>query len=50
MHANTYGLLLDCYLSGQMSQAQFERHKADDEVFRAFAARRMAETRKRAES
>lgn len=50
MHASTYGLLLDCYLSGQMSLAQFERHKADDEVFRTWAERRLTAMRGKAKA
>lgn len=32
-----YEMLLACYLSGQMSQKQFEQHKADDPAFAAYA-------------
>lgn len=36
-----YELLLQCFLSDQMSMAQLERHMDDDSVFRAWVARRM---------
>lgn len=36
-----YEMLMACYLSGQMSQAQFEEHKTHDAVFSAWVSRRM---------
>lgn len=45
MDATEYGLLLACYLSGQMSLAQFERHKADDAAFAAWAESALAARR-----
>ena len=40
---DTYEMLLACYLSEQMSEAQLEAHMREDEVFRAWAARKLEE-------
>jgi hypothetical protein len=42
----TYETLIQCYLSGQMSERQFARHCSEDEVFAAWAARRLSGSRK----
>lgn len=38
-----YEMLIECYLSGQMTEKQFAGHCEADEVFSAFASKRLAE-------
>lgn len=46
MNKSSYTNLMACYLSGQMSEAQFNMHCEDDQVFAVWAARRLVELRR----
>lgn len=37
-----YELLMQCFLSGQMTQARLDRHMQDDEVFKSWVSRYLA--------